>query len=291
MRPRSLVLVAALAITPLVAASPARCQDAPAAEGSGASAQTQPPMEFDTYQLVLLKRPAEPMEYPEEKLQEIQAAHLGHLTRMAREGHLVVAGPFGDQQDERLRGLALYRVGSVEEARRLAEADPAVQAGRLEVEVMTWYTQKGALAFPVFEDSRAADEGPASLQRLGAFAEDRDVLGVGEDAVAAAAGELAGDAEVDQEVMAEEAAGKERPVWSRTRWMDVRGRALRASWTRRAEAARRPWGAIRSWSVSNKVSSRRAVATAPSALCRTPSRKNASQASQSPVVRMLPRRR
>jgi uncharacterized protein YciI len=125
-------------------------RDLVAAEGSTPTAQ--PRMELDTYQLVLLKRPAEPQGCPEEKLAEIQAAHLGHLTRMAREGHPVVAGPFGDQEDERLRGLALYRVGSVEEARRLAEMDPAVQAGRLEVEVMTWYTQKGALAFPVFEE-------------------------------------------------------------------------------------------------------------------------------------------
>ena len=68
-----------------------------------------------------------------------------------RKGYAVVAGPFGDQDDERLRGLVLYRVGSVDEARRLAEADPAVQAGRLEVEVMTWYTEKGALAFPGVE--------------------------------------------------------------------------------------------------------------------------------------------
>jgi len=35
--------------------------------------------------------------------------------------------------------------------RKLAESDPAVKAGRLMVEVMTWYTQKGALAFPVFD--------------------------------------------------------------------------------------------------------------------------------------------
>lgn len=146
-------LLAALLL--LLAPLPAGSQEAPEPEPAS------PPMEFDTYQLVLLKRPAEPEEYPPERAQEIQAAHLGHLTRMAQEGHLVVAGPFGDQEEETLRGLALYRVGSVEEARRLAEADPAVQAGRLEVEVMTWYTQKGALEFPVFEElsgaSRAQD--------------------------------------------------------------------------------------------------------------------------------------
>ena len=117
-----------------------------------------PPTEFDTYQLVLLRRPAEPREYPEEKLREIQGAHLGHLRKMAMEGHLVVAGPFADQPDESLRGLALYRVGSVERARALASADPAVQAGRLEVEVMTWYTQKGALAFPGLEGLRDGEQ-------------------------------------------------------------------------------------------------------------------------------------
>ncbi|MDX1630631.1 MAG: YciI family protein [Thermoanaerobaculia bacterium] len=122
------------------------------------------PMELDTYQLVLLKRPAEAPDYPEERLQEIQRAHLGHLTRMAEEGHLVVAGPFRDQPDESLRGMALYRVESLEEARRLAEADPAVKAGRLEVEVMIWHTRKGALEFPVFEEMRRAqgDEAPDS---------------------------------------------------------------------------------------------------------------------------------
>lgn len=146
-----------LAVTSLlVSPSAARSQDAPPA--SEPAPQAAAPMEFDTYQLVLLVRPAERAELPPERVQEIQAAHIGHLTRMAEEGHLVAAGPFGDQEDERFRGLALYRVGSVEEARRLAEADPAVLAGRLEVEVMNWYTEKGALAFPAFEKLQAGEE-------------------------------------------------------------------------------------------------------------------------------------
>lgn len=137
----------------LFGSPPARSQDAPPAPEP--VPQAAPPVEFDTYQLVLLMRPAERAELPPERVQEIQAAHIGHLTRMAEEGHLVAAGPFGDQEDERYRGLALYRVGSVKEARRLAEADPAVQNGRLEVEVMTWYTEKGSLAFPAFEKLQA----------------------------------------------------------------------------------------------------------------------------------------
>lgn len=103
---------------------------------------------FEQYQLVLLKRPAQATEYPHERLHEIQAAHLAHMTRLAEEGKLLIAGPFSDQDDEGLRGMALYKVGSVEEARRLAAADPAVVAGRLEVEVLTWNVEEGYLAFP-----------------------------------------------------------------------------------------------------------------------------------------------
>lgn len=138
-----LVLTLFLCLVPL--GTPATAQDAP--------------MELDTFQLVLLKRPAERAELPEDEVNRLQAAHIAHLTRMAEEGHLVAAGPFGDQEDESLRGLALYRVGSVEEARRLAEADPAVEAGRLEVEVMTWYTEKGAVAFPGAEKLRGEPDG------------------------------------------------------------------------------------------------------------------------------------
>jgi len=154
---RSLALVLFAVASLLVSPPAAVCQDAPPAP-EPAPQPAAAPMEFDAYQLVLLMRPAERAELPPERVQEIQSAHIGHLTRMAEEGHLVAAGPFGDQDDERFRGLALYRVGSVEEARRLAEADPAVQAGRLEVEVMTWYTEKGSLAFPGFERLQAGEE-------------------------------------------------------------------------------------------------------------------------------------
>jgi len=36
-----------------------------------------------------------------------------------------------DQVDETLRGIGVYNVGSLDEARALAETDPAVVAGRL----------------------------------------------------------------------------------------------------------------------------------------------------------------
>jgi uncharacterized protein YciI len=109
-----------------------------------------PPNEFDVYELVRLMRPADPRAVPamkESELELLQRQHLGHLAAMAKAGHLKAAGPMSDQPDERWRGICLYQVGSLEEARRLAEQDPSVRAGRLEIEVMHWYTRKGALRF------------------------------------------------------------------------------------------------------------------------------------------------
>ena len=73
---------------------------------------------------------------------------------MAKAGKRLVAGPLDDQPDPRMRGNESFRVGSLEEAKRLAADDPAVKAGRLEPVVMTWFTEKGALAFPGAEKLR-----------------------------------------------------------------------------------------------------------------------------------------
>jgi uncharacterized protein len=147
-----MLLPLALTIT-LLAQGTAPLQ--PKAEGSspptGSAAQ---PVSFESYQLVLLQRPEHPRDYAEDKLEEIQKAHLAHLRQLAKSGKLMVAGPLDDQPDPRLRGIEIFRAGSLEEAKRLAGEDPAVKAGRLEVVVMTWYTEKGALAFPIAEKLR-----------------------------------------------------------------------------------------------------------------------------------------
>lgn len=157
-----------LAALPAAAQEPAPAPPAPPAEPAEPppAQPAPPPMVFEQYQLVLLKRPAAPTEYPREQLMEIQRAHLAHMGALGEAGHLVIAGPFSDQEDETLRGLALYQVGSVEEARRMAEADPAVQAGRLEVEVMTWNVEEGYMTFPkrppVAEPPPSAEGEPAA---------------------------------------------------------------------------------------------------------------------------------
>lgn len=103
-------------------------------------------MNFESYAFVLLRRPANAPNLPDDELDRIQEQHLAHLAAMAAAGKLVAAGPFSDQADESLRGLCFYAT-TVEEARELANNDPAVRVGRLEVDVMTWWTERGAVTF------------------------------------------------------------------------------------------------------------------------------------------------
>jgi uncharacterized protein YciI len=103
--------------------------------------EAEPPEQFDEYELVLLWAELEP-----EAAERMQRQHLGHLEAMRAAGHLLVAGPLLNQPDPRLRGICIYRTGSVAAALELASSDPTVRAGQLEVEAMTWYTRPGALA-------------------------------------------------------------------------------------------------------------------------------------------------
>lgn len=73
----------------------------------------------------------------------IQKAHMENIGRLAATKKLVVAGPFGD--DGRLRGIFVFRVGSLEEARMLADTDPAVRAGRLALVLHPWMVPDGVL--------------------------------------------------------------------------------------------------------------------------------------------------
>jgi uncharacterized protein YciI len=74
----------------------------------------------------------------------LQRQHLGYFAKMRTAGFMMVAGPI--LGDDAIAGISIYTAASVEEARELAEADPAVRAGRFRIEVMSWLTAKGALS-------------------------------------------------------------------------------------------------------------------------------------------------
>ena len=71
----------------------------------------------------------------------LQKLHMDHLGRMYKEGFADISGPFGDDQDT--RGITIYSVPSLKMADSLANLDPMVKAGRLEIEIRPWWAGKG----------------------------------------------------------------------------------------------------------------------------------------------------
>ncbi len=72
-----------------------------------------------------------------EEVTELQKAHLANIGRLAEDGKMVLAGPFGDNGE--MRGLFFFDVKTMEEAEALVNSDPAVKAGRLRVELHPWW--------------------------------------------------------------------------------------------------------------------------------------------------------
>ncbi len=73
---------------------------------------------------------------------EIQQAHLDNISRLAKEGKIVMAGPMGDDGD--LRGIFVMDCVSLEEAESLVYTDPAIQKKRMLFEVHPWWVAKGS---------------------------------------------------------------------------------------------------------------------------------------------------
>ncbi|NNC70703.1 MAG: hypothetical protein HKN90_07795 [Flavobacteriaceae bacterium] len=68
---------------------------------------------------------------------KLQAAHMENIGRLAKEGKLALAGPFLD--DGELRGIYIFNVETIEEAKALTETDPAIKVGSLVMELHPWY--------------------------------------------------------------------------------------------------------------------------------------------------------
>jgi uncharacterized protein YciI len=114
--------------------------------------------------MVFQMRGENPPQLGEAESQDLQRDHLRHLEKVWRSGHALVAGPFGVPKEEPMRGIVLFRGDlTEEEVRQLAEADPAVQAGRLRVEVRQWFTGAGMLTFKTVAevDAEAAAKAPS----------------------------------------------------------------------------------------------------------------------------------
>jgi uncharacterized protein YciI len=99
------------------------------------------------YVIAFLLRGDRVNEYTPEQRQEIQASHMANINKMAEMGKLVVAGPFFGDED--LRGLYIFDVQTLDEARALTETDPAIEKGVLKMDLKEWY---GSAALVLLSD-------------------------------------------------------------------------------------------------------------------------------------------
>jgi uncharacterized protein YciI len=101
------------------------------------------PFKQTTYYLGFLRRGPKwtPEKTPE--TEKLQAAHMANINAMAKTGKLVIAGPFENAGE--YAGVYVFKVGSLDEAKQLAESDPAVKAGRLVTDVHPWLLGEGSL--------------------------------------------------------------------------------------------------------------------------------------------------
>lgn len=69
---------------------------------------------------------------------ELFAGHMANMNRLAGEGKLALAGPFG-RNDRQYRGIFILAVKTVEEAQKLVGTDPVIKSGMMVAELTPWY--------------------------------------------------------------------------------------------------------------------------------------------------------
>ena len=100
-------------------------------------------IQLERYTITLLVLRPDAPRLDEQAAAALQDAHMSHLADLHEAGQLLAAGPLFDDQ---LRGLNIMRA-TPEEARTLAEQDPAVRIGRLSVKSIPWMVPAGAMRF------------------------------------------------------------------------------------------------------------------------------------------------
>jgi uncharacterized protein YciI len=92
------------------------------------------------YILVFLHKKEQVAELPPTQLNELMEGHLSNINRLAREGKLVVAGPFDGGG-----GIFIFNSASSDEVHTWLSTDPAIQANRWNIELTPYQPRQGAV--------------------------------------------------------------------------------------------------------------------------------------------------
>lgn len=98
-------------------------------------------LQAETYCFGFLNAPPDRADLPKARLDEIQAAHLAHMDALAKQGHLLAAGPMATQGGP--RGIVVYRCQSLDQAIAWTAKDPAVVNNRLVIDIHLWSAPPG----------------------------------------------------------------------------------------------------------------------------------------------------
>lgn len=112
-------------------------------DAGGQSANNLPPtsqIKMTTYVVGVIRKGPQWGTGTAEERQLIQDGHMANIRKMAIAGKLIVAGPV---EDSNVRGLFVFGIDSIDEARSLVKEDPAVAGGRLVVDFYQWYAAVG----------------------------------------------------------------------------------------------------------------------------------------------------
>jgi uncharacterized protein YciI len=79
-------------------------------------------------------------------LDSLFSGHMKNINHLASTGKLIIAGPL-EKNAQAYRGIFIFNVKTIEEARALVETDPTIKAKVLAADLFNWY---GSAALPEY---------------------------------------------------------------------------------------------------------------------------------------------
>ena len=145
-----LTLALSMCIGTAVAADPAVSPTAPAFDAALAKRTGADERGMRRYVLVILK--TGPTRVPDGEARDAMfAGHMANMQRLSKAGKLALDGPFM-QDPEGWRGLFVFAVDSIEEAKALVATDPVILRGEMVAEYHPWYGSAATMLLPEWHD-------------------------------------------------------------------------------------------------------------------------------------------
>ena len=143
---RLLPLLLLACITLASAGEPATAPDKPGFDAALAQRTGADDYGMRRYVLVILRTGPTPVMEPEAR-KAMFAGHMANIQRLSKSGQLALAGPCVDAGGD-WRGLFLFAVDDIDQARALVATDPVIASGEMVAEYHRWYGSAAAMLLP-----------------------------------------------------------------------------------------------------------------------------------------------